>query len=138
MRIKLTMANKIVIDTNALISSLSRKSVYHRLIQMVLNGEIEVFVTDEIMFEYEEKLVEKYSANVANNFVSALKELPNVQYVKVFYNWNLLNDGDDNKFVDCYVSANAQLLITNDKGYNVLKQITFPPINIMKLEDFLQ
>ena len=69
------MANKIVIDTNALISSLSRKSVYHRLIQMVLNGEIDVFVTDEIMFEYEEKLVEKYSANVANNFLSALKEL---------------------------------------------------------------
>ncbi|MBC7588316.1 MAG: putative toxin-antitoxin system toxin component, PIN family [Chitinophagaceae bacterium] len=132
------MANKIVIDTNALISSLSRKSVYHRLIKMVLNGEIDVFVTDEIMFEYEEKLVEKYAANVANNFLSALKELPNVQYVKVFYNWNLLNDGDDNKFVDCYVSANAQLLITNDNGYNVLKQITFPPINIMKLEDFLQ
>jgi putative PIN family toxin of toxin-antitoxin system len=132
------MNAKIVVDTNALISALSRKSMFHRLISLILNEQIILCVTDEIMLEYEEKLKEKYSLTVANNFLAALNELPNVLFTKVYYHWNLLKDQDDNKFIDCYVAANATLLITNDRGFNVVNAIEFPPVNIMTLERFIE
>ncbi len=137
MKTKHRMANRLVIDTNVFVSALSSKSIYHLLIQKLLNEEFQLFVTDEIMFEYEEILKLKYSYEVANTFIAALKELPNVSYIEVYFKWNLLSDVDDNKFLDCYLAANAQLLITNDKGFEQLKKVDFPIINIMKLEDYL-
>ena len=132
------MAVKVVIDTNALVSSLSSKSAFHKLIRLILEEDINMFVTDEILFEYEEVLHKKYSETVAQNFLSALKEIPTVQYVNIYFKWNLLTeDEDDNKFVDCYLAANAEYLITNDSGYNILKKSDFPKFNLIKLEDFL-
>jgi putative PIN family toxin of toxin-antitoxin system len=132
------MGNKIVVDTNALVSALSRKSMFHRLITLILNNEVVLCVTDEIMLEYEEKLKEKYSLTVANNFLAALSELPNVLFTNVYYHWNLLKDQDDNKFIDCYVAANATLLITNDRGFNAVKSVGFPAVNILTLEQFIE
>ena len=48
----------------------------------------------------------------------------------------LLKDEDDNKFVDCAIAANADYLITQDKDFNILKQIDFPKINIVRLDEF--
>ena len=121
-----------------MVSSLSSKSEFHKLIRLILDEDIRVFLTDEIMLEYEEVLYEKYSETVARNFLSALKEIPTVEYVNIYFRWNLLfQDEDDNKFVDCYLAANAEYLITNDTGYNILKKIDFPKVNIIKLEEFL-
>lgn len=132
------MASNVVVDTNALVSSLSSKSEFHKLILLILEEGVNVFVTDEIMFEYEEVLHGKYSESVAQNFLSALKEIPTVEYVNIYFKWNLLlQDEDDNKFVDCYLAANAEYLITNDTGYNILKKINFPKVNLIKLEEFL-
>lgn len=130
------MANKVLIDTNAIVSALSCKSVFHWLIKLIIDEVIEVFVTDEILLEYEEVLKRKYSAAVADNFLIALKELPNVHFIQIYYRWNVLKDADDNKFVDCYVAANANYLITNDNGFDLLKSLCFPPINIKTIEEF--
>jgi len=67
--------------------------------------------------------------------IIALKELPNVHYSHVHYR-NLVNDPDDNKFVDCYVASNAQYLISQDKGFSVLKSIPFPKVNIVRIDEF--
>ena len=128
---------KLVIDTNALISSLSSKSKYHWLIQWLRASKYQLCVSSEIYLEYEEKLKEKYNLMVAEAFLNALKELPNVTNTEVFYNWNLIHeDPDDNKFVDCAVASNVDFIITNNKHFNVLKTIGFPLINVIRLEDF--
>lgn len=62
---------KVVIDTNALISSLSNKSKNHKLIELIRKGEIELVITTEIVLEYEEKLKEKYNFFLADNFIEA-------------------------------------------------------------------
>lgn len=36
---------------------------------------------------------------------------------------NGIIDPDDNKFIDCYVAAYADYLVTNDNHFNVLQQI---------------
>src|ERR1700744_5445565 len=110
------MAIKTVIDTNVLVSALSSKSVYHWLIDLLLEEKIELYITDEILLEYEE-IKSKYSESVAANFLLALKELPNVHFVQVYFKWNLISDPDDNKFVDCYLVAGADCLVSQDNHF---------------------
>ena len=127
---------KVVIDTNVLVSSLSSKSVYHWIIEALFNERFELYVTDEILFEYEEILRLKYSEKVANNFMLALQELPNVHYAQVYFRWNLIKDEDDNKFVDCYVAAGSSYLLSNDSPFSVLKKIQFSKVNIINIDEF--
>jgi uncharacterized protein len=130
------MAIKTVIDTNVIVSALSGRSVYHSLIRLLLDEKIDLYVTTEILMEYEEVLKQKYSAAVAEHFLLALKELPNVHFVQVYFNWNLLDDEDDNKFADCYIAANAEYLITNDNDFKKLKAITFPSFTVLSIQEF--
>ena len=96
-----------------------------------------MYVTDEILLEYEEVLKSKYSDTVAGNFLIALNELPNVYFVHVYFRWSLIiDDPDDNKFVDCYVAAGAYYLITHDSHFNILKSITFPKVNLLTIDEF--
>lgn len=132
------MVTKVVIDTNVLVSALSSRSIFHQLIKWILDGSIDIHVTDEIMLEYEEILKIKYSPTTADNFLKALKELPNVYYVNVFYKWRLLKDVDDDKFVDCYVAANAHFIVSNDSGFKTLKALAFPKVTVLTIEDFMK
>jgi predicted nucleic acid-binding protein len=86
--------------------------------------------------EYEEVLKQKYSAAVAEHFLLALKELPNVHFVQIYFKWNLLDDADDNKFADCFIAANAEYLITNDSGFNKLKTVLFPSFTVLSIQEF--
>jgi len=128
---------KVVIDTNVLVSALSSKSIHHWLIQALLDEQFQLFVTDEILMEYEEILKSKYSETVADNFLIALNELPNVYFARVYFYWNLITgDPDDNKFVDCYVAAGALYLISHDAHFSILKSISFPKVNLLTIAEF--
>ena len=71
---------KIVLDTNCLIASLSRRGQYFHLIE---------------------------------------------------------EDHDDDKFVDCAFAANATFIVSDDKHYDVLQDIDFPKLLLLKLKYFL-
>ena len=131
------MNEKIVLDTNILLVSISSKSQYHWIFEKLLNGKFELYITTEILTEYEEIITLKYNGNVAKNVIRTLLKLPNVHQQIIYYHWNLINtDPDDNKFVDCAISANANYLVSNDKHFNVLKEITFPKIIVLKIDEF--
>jgi putative PIN family toxin of toxin-antitoxin system len=72
----------------------------------------------------------------ANNFIAALQLLQTVHFTHIYYRWQLLKDPDDNKFTDCAIAANADYLVTNDKDFNVLKQINFPKIAVVTIQEF--
>ena len=62
-----------------------------------------------------------------------------VNLISPTYRFTLIvDDPDDDKFVDCYVASNANFLVTNDKHFNVLANIPFPPINVINIDDFLE
>ena len=77
-----------------LVSALSTKSIYHWLIDEIFNEKFDVFITEQILFEYEEILARKYSASAANNFIASLKLLPTVHYTHIYFYWRLLQDAD--------------------------------------------
>lgn len=67
-----------------------------------------------------------------------LLNLSNVHKIVPYYFWRLIeHDIDDNKFVDCAVSAGADYLVSNDMHFDVLSSIDFPKIKVIKAEEFL-
>lgn len=74
---------------------------------------------------------------MAKNVIRTLLLLPNVTKVDAYYNWQLIkHDPDDDKFVDCAVASNANYLVTNDKHFNVLKDVDFPKIWVIDISQF--
>jgi putative PIN family toxin of toxin-antitoxin system len=128
---------RIVPDTNILLVSISSRSKYHWIFREILNGSFDLYVTNEILAEYEEIIGSKYNVVVAGNVLRALLKLPNVRRQTIYYQWNLISaDPDDNKFADCAVSANAHYLVSNDKHFRVLGNIRFPKIEVLTIDAF--
>ncbi len=123
--------------TRSVLVSISSKSQYHWIFQSLIHQEFELSITTDILSEYEEIISDKYSTEVAQNTIRTLILLPNVIRTNVYFNWNLIqNDRDDDKFVDCAIASNSDAIITHDKHFNVLKNILFPPVTVMKISDF--
>ncbi len=128
---------KIVLDCNILVMCLSSKSPYHKIYQSLVNGKISLVVSVDIMMEYEEIIEKKYSNATSKALIALLSDLPNVQIVQPYYYWNLIkNDPDDNKYCDCAVVGKVDYVVTEDKHFNVLDKITFPPIKYLGIDEF--
>jgi len=127
---------RVVIDTNVWISSLSKFSESHWLIESFLNEEFTLAVTTEILLEYKEKLKEKYSHRTAEDFLEAMTVALNVEMITLHFQWHLIPDSDDNKFADCAIAAGADFLVTEDHDFDVLKQSDFPRMRVLTLRDF--
>jgi uncharacterized protein len=129
---------KVVIDTNIWIMSLSKRSPYHSIIEAFDNEQFIVQVSNEILFEYSEKLIEKYGRDTAEAFLNSIDEANNVEFIEPYYRWHLIEaDEDDNKYVDCAFSGNALFIVSEDRHFNILKEIDFPKIDVMKIDDFM-
>lgn len=128
---------RIVIDTNILISSLSSKSKFHWILQLLKSGTYDLLISNEILFEYEEKLKLKYGIPTTSVFFELLFNLENVYLINIHFRWNLIHlDESDNKFIDCYVSGNADYLLTEDHHFNILKNVDFPEVKTINIKDF--
>ena len=128
---------KVVLDTNILLVSVSPKSAYHWVFQKFINEEFTLCVTTDILQEYEEIIGNHMGKIVANTVLQIIENAINVEFVTKYFRWNLINiDPDDNKFVDCAISSNAKYIVTNDKHFNVLKEVKFPKIEIVDIDEF--
>lgn len=129
---------KVILDTNVILRSISRRSTFSVLLDKIYNGDFEVYVTNDILLEYEEKISDIFSRETAELVLGALTLLPNVKKVDVHFQLRLIrSDLDDNKFVDCAFAANSHYLVSNDRHFDALKQVDFPIINVISLEKFI-
>ncbi len=130
---------RIVLDTNALISILSRKLNFQKILILLKDGKFDLFFTTEILLEYEEKLAQFYGEKQSNNLFYLLDILTNVHKIETYYNLDLISvDKTDNKFIDCAFSCNAHYIVTNDKHFNILKTIEYPKIEVISIEKFAE
>ena len=129
---------RIVLDTNCLIASLSRYGQYYPVWTALQKGEYVLCVSTEILEEYAEIIAAKTSIKVSENVIHLLLESEFVELVNPFFRLRLIEaDHDDDKFVDCAFAANAMFIVSNDKHYDVLKDVKFPKIVVLKLKEFL-
>ena len=128
---------RVVIDTNCLLASIPPRSIHYWLYQSFENEEFEWVVSNEILTEYEEKIVERYSKKAADVVLTLLTIAPNTTFSEPYYNWQLIeSDADDNKFADLAIATNADYLVTNDSDFNILKRTTFPKVIVVSLNEF--
>ena len=131
-------SRKIVLDTNCLISSLSRRGQYYPVWKGLQTGRYVLCVSTEILEEYAEIITQKMSVEVATNVIHLLLESQFVELINPYFSLQLIKDDhDDDKFVDCAFAANATFIVSDDKHYDVLKDIEFPKLLVLKLKEFL-
>lgn len=76
---------------------------------------------------------------VAEIVLEVFVESPDIIYNRIYYSWNVINkDPDDNKFFDVAVAANADYLVTNDAHFKEAAKISFPKVNIISADAFLE
>ncbi len=130
--------SRIVIDTNTLVQIVSPKSCYREIYDSFFDGRNTLCVSTEILEEYEEILYRLTNKEVAANIIDAIVNNPYTLEVQPFYKFNLIQqDPDDNKFVDCAIVSHARYLVTEDKHFRVLKDIPFPSVHVIGIDDFL-
>ena len=127
----------IVLDTNSLIMSIAPKSAYRSVWQAFLRGDYNLCISNEIIEEYSEVLARNISPQVAEAIIYAILTRPNVIRKDPHYSFGLIEtDKDDNKFVDCAIAANAKCIVTEDNHFKVLKNISFPKVEVIGIDDF--
>ena len=127
----------IVLDTNCLISSISKRGNYFNVWRGLHSGKYILYVSNEILEEYEEIISMKTNALIVYNVIQALLNSPYVSLIDPHYHFHLIHaDKDDNKFVDCAIAANAKCIVTEDKHFKVLENIPFPKVEVIGIEDF--
>ncbi|MFY8112382.1 MAG: putative toxin-antitoxin system toxin component, PIN family, partial [Flavobacterium sp.] len=114
---------KVVLDTNVLLVSISTKSKLHWIFKNLLEGNYILCITTEILAEYAEIIDQQMGTLASESALGLLENLPNVELITNYYKFNLLKDPDDNKFVDCAISSNAD--------FSILKKIEFPKVTII-------
>jgi uncharacterized protein len=126
-----------VLDCNILVRCFSSRSPYHFIYQSLISNKFNLAITADILLEYEEVVQQKYSIAAANSLMAVLLELPNVKFVYPSYNWQLIEvDKDDNKYCDCSIAGQASYMVTEDRHFDVLKNIPFPSITVIAIEEF--
>ena len=130
---------RLVLDTNSLIQCISRRSKYHELWLSLLDGRNQLCVTTDILQEYAEILERKTNATFAELALDVITNNPYTHFITPYFHFNLIAaDPDDDKFVDCAVAGNAKFIVTEDSHYDVLRNIDFPKVDIIKLDEIIQ
>ena len=129
---------KIVLDTNCLVNVIMPGSFNNEIWQAFRAKKYVLCVTNEILFEYHEILTKRYNNIIANTVLKELIETPNVERVNPSFRFNLITaDPDDNKFVDCAITAGATYIVSNDRHFQELQHYEFPKVDVRSLREFL-
>lgn len=134
-----SMGRNIVLDTNCLLQSLSRRGKFYDVWEAFVDGKYTLCVTTEILEEYEEIIASHMSPLAAKLAIEMILRANNIRRIDAQYRFELITiDKDDNKFVDCAIVSNAEFIVSDDKHFNILKDIPFPHVEVRKLIEFQQ
>ncbi|MEQ8705123.1 MAG: putative toxin-antitoxin system toxin component, PIN family [Phaeodactylibacter sp.] len=130
---------KVVLDTNVLLVSISPKSRFRPIFDAFITERYKLCVTTDILAEYEEVLSRHMGNELTEYALQLIENAPNVLWTTKYFKWQLVkSDADDNKFVDCAIASNADFIVSNDKHFNVLHDLSFPKVNVQKAAAFLK
>ena len=119
--------------------SLAPQSEYAPIFDTLIEGHYHFVVSTEILEEYEEVIGERYDEQTVNDIFELLLNLPNIVRQNVYYYWHfIVNDPDDDKFVDVAIACSAHYLVSNDRHFRILQGIPYPKVNLVKAEVFLE
>lgn len=128
----------VVLDTNIIISAIVFGGKPRDILTLIIEGKFRLAVSEEILSEIRGVLTGKkfryppQSAHTILNEIEFLSYLVNPT-VKIH---KITKDTDDNKFLECAVTAGADFIISGD--IHLLKLGTYKNIKIVTPADFLK
>lgn len=128
----------VVLDTNVLLVSVSSRSPLHWIFQKLVQREYRLCISTEILAEYAEVIERHMGHKAVEAVLGTLANLTNVVQVTTYFRFNLLQNPDDNKFVDCAIASNANYIVSHDKDFKVLSNIAFPNVKVLDTNQFKQ
>ena len=129
---------KVTLDTNILISALGWKGNPNQVFSKVVNGEVEMIISDEQFSELEETLEYpkfQFTEEQKNRFKSLILEI--AKFIKPVEKIDTIkNDPDDNMVLEAAVAGNVDYIVTGDSDLLELKE--FRGIKIITAKEFLE
>lgn len=127
---------KIVLDTNILISGIFWRGVPNRILQYWESEYYEIAVSPEILNEYVRVIAEigKNKSELVKKWIDYISIKSYV--VEIVTPLKLSRDPDDNKFLECAVSADADYVVSGDDDLLILKKVEGIPI--IKASSFIR
>ena len=127
---------KSVYDTNVLVSGLlNPEGIPSFLLDLVTQGHIQLFVSEEILKEYEGVLVRPklgLSKKLTKRFMRILRKKSKM--IKPRTTLNVLKDPGDNKFLECALSGRAEYFVTGNTRHFPFRK--FRGIKIVSPREF--
>jgi predicted nucleic acid-binding protein len=118
--------------------AISAQNRYYQVWQAFLDGKYTLCLTNSIIEEYSEVMDRNISPLISDMILTVILNRKNVLKLDPSFEFNLIKaDPDDNKFVDCAIVGNAKYIVTQDHHFNVLKQIDFPKVDVITIQQFL-
>ncbi len=101
---------RVVIDTNCFLAIIPKVSPFRSIFDAYRARKFELAVSTEILDEYAEIFGQRMTPYIANNLLELIDKQSNTLRTEIYYRWAAITeDYDDNKFVDCAISAGADL-----------------------------
>jgi putative PIN family toxin of toxin-antitoxin system len=128
---------KIVIDANVIISSFFWGGNPRLVLERVIAGTDELFITKEILDEIESVVVRpKFHADKEKitYFINSIEEIGN-KIVPKRHIKNGSRDKKDNKYLECGITAEVDYIISGD--IHLLELIEYENIKILTAKDYL-
>ena len=128
---------RVVLDTNIYISSVFWLGKPHQIVGLAIDRKIEVFASPQILEELESVLKRDFLED--HEFIESQIALI-LEYAKIVKPLNTIqavkDDPDDNKIIECAMTAKANYIVTGDLHLLNLKE--FNRIKILKADEFLR
>lgn len=110
---------RVVIDTNILVSALLQpEGLPAAVLMLALSGEMQLCVSNAVFAEYDEVIRRphfKRSPNVIEGTLQSIRKLG--RWVKPSVRVEECTDADDNAFLECAQSAEADYLVTGNRRH---------------------
>lgn len=128
--------NRVTLDSNVYLSGFVFGGKPKRVLEMAIDGEIEVAVSDPIIQEVRRHLLGKFgwseprAAEAIESITEFAKHVTPTEAIDT-----VPTDPDDNRVLECAVSAGSQTIVTGDD--DLLRLGAFRGIEIVRVADFL-
>lgn len=132
---------KVVIDTNVIISAgISQKGNPAKIFELILAKEIQNYTSPEIISEIEEvfhreKILKLMNTEDIQFMIENFKQFSKIIVSEKRFQ-TVLEDPDDDKFLDCAVESNSDFIITGDP--HLLEIRKFKNTKIITPKEFMQ
>ena len=129
---------KIVLDTNVFISGIFFAGPPYEVLKAWRDGQIQILISEEIIEEYRRvgELLSKQFPGI--EFAPALQILAiHAEFVRTKkLATQVCEDPDDDKFLECAISGNSNLIVSGDK--HLLKISRYKGIVILSPRNFVE